>query len=40
MVREALYAKRIFKSPHYSDVELPALCDQLVDLFLRSADCS
>lgn len=36
MIREALYAKCIFRSPRYSDIELPALCDQLVDLFLAS----
>jgi AcrR family transcriptional regulator len=36
MIREALYAKCIFRSTRYSDVELPGLCDQLVDLFLKS----
>lgn len=36
MIREALYAKCIFRSPRYSDVELPVLCDRLVDLFLKS----
>jgi len=36
MIREALYAKCIFRSSRYSDVDLPGLCDQLVDLFLKS----
>lgn len=36
MIREALYAKCIFRASRYSDVALPDLCDQLVDLFLKS----
>ena len=36
MIREALYAKCIFRSSRYSDVDLPGLCDRLVDLFLKS----
>jgi len=36
MIREALYAKCIYRSPRYRDTELPELCDQLVSLFLAA----
>ena len=36
MIREALYAKCIYRSPRYHDIELPELCDQLVSLFLAA----
>jgi AcrR family transcriptional regulator len=36
MIREALYAKCIYRSPRYRDIELPELCEQLVDLFLNA----
>jgi AcrR family transcriptional regulator len=36
MIREALYAKCIFRTSRYSDVALPVLCDQLVELFLKA----
>jgi len=36
MIREALYAKCIFRASRYSDVALPDLCDQLVELFLKA----
>jgi AcrR family transcriptional regulator len=36
MIREALYAKCIYRSSRYRDIALPELCDQLVDLFLRA----
>jgi len=36
MIREALYAKCIYRSPRYRDIELPELCEQLVDLFLSA----
>jgi len=36
MIREALYAKCLFRSSRYSDLALPELCDQLVSLFLEA----
>ena len=36
MIREALYAKCIYKSPQYRDMALTDLCDQLVNLFLAA----
>ncbi len=36
MIREALYAKCIYRSSRYVDMPLPELCDLLVDLFLQS----
>lgn len=34
MIREALYAKCIYQSPHWRDMSLTDLCDHLVVLFL------
>jgi AcrR family transcriptional regulator len=39
MIREALYAKCISRSPRYRDLALTDLCDQMVDLFLRMVGC-
>jgi len=36
MIREALYAKCIYRSQRYHDIDLPELCDQLVSLFLAA----
>ena len=36
MIREALYAKCIYQSAHYRDVELEALIQPLIGLFLRA----
>jgi AcrR family transcriptional regulator len=36
MIREALYAKCIYRSPRYSDVDLYELADRLVTLFFRA----
>ena len=36
MIREALYAKCIYRSPQYRDIALTDLCDQLVTLFLTA----
>ena len=34
MIREALYAKCIYRSSHYRDMDLSELCDRLIGLFL------
>ncbi len=36
MLREALYAKCIYRSSRYVDMPLPELCELLVDMFLQS----
>ncbi len=36
MIREALYAKCIYRSSRYRDVPLPELCDHLIGLFLNA----
>lgn len=36
MLREALYAKCIYRSPQYRDLDLHKLCEQLTGLFLSS----
>lgn len=36
MIREALYAKCIYRSPQYRELGLSELCEQLTDLFLDS----
>ncbi len=36
MIREALYAKCILKSPRYRDMPVAELADRLIDLFLRA----
>jgi AcrR family transcriptional regulator len=36
MMREALYAKCIYRSPHYLDMPLTELCDHLIGLFLSA----
>lgn len=36
MLREALYAKCIYRSPRYQDLTLQDLCEQLVALFLQA----
>jgi len=38
MVREALYAKCIYRSSRYKDISLPDLMEQLVQLFLNAID--
>lgn len=38
MVREALYAKCIYRNPRYKEISLPDLMEQLVQLFLRAID--
>ncbi|UCE76112.1 MAG: TetR/AcrR family transcriptional regulator [Gammaproteobacteria bacterium] len=36
MIREALYAKCIYRSPRYHDMDLGALVDHLIGLFFRA----
>jgi AcrR family transcriptional regulator len=36
MIREALYSKCIFRSPHYREMDLHELADQLVTLFVHA----
>jgi hypothetical protein len=36
MIREALYAKCIYRSPRYRDMDLGALVDHLIGLFFRA----
>lgn len=38
MVREALYAKCIYRSPRYKEIKLSDLMEQLVQLFLNAID--
>ena len=40
MLREALYAKCIYRSPRYQDIKLPELGEQLVELFVKSVGYS
>ena len=40
MVREALFAKCIYRSPRYRDMELEALIDHLLELFFRAVGYS
>jgi AcrR family transcriptional regulator len=40
MIREALYAKCIYRSPRYRELELPVLCDHLIGLFLKAVGYS
>lgn len=36
MLREALYARCIYRSPRYRDLDVQVLCEQLTGLFLKS----
>jgi AcrR family transcriptional regulator len=40
MLREALYAKCIYRSPQYRDTDLPDLGNQLVELFVKAVGYS
>ncbi len=40
MLREALYAKCIYRSPQYREIDLPDLGDQLVELFVKAVGYS